>query len=390
MSRHYAPGPVPSLEEFESLWTAWDIATKSMIPQEELLSRPIRLRNCLVFYLGHIPTFLGKYSSPLIMSCSNKTDIHITRATRGSPTEPKSYPLIFERGIDPDVDNPEQCHAHSELPKEWPSVGEISNFQESVRNRVRHILKQGMQKNDRSLSEALWIGFEHEALHLETFLYMLLQSEKTLPPLGVVTPDFKRMASEAKTNAVSNEWFTVPQTRILIGLDDDPDCGRVPNHSFGWDNEKPPRAADVPAFSARGRPITNAEYAAYLEQNRISSIPSSWETKSTGPTGSTEVKSTNPTQTNGIRNTIPSAEYLNGLSIRTVFGLIPLEFCLDWPVMASYNELAAYAEWMNCRIPNFEEVKSLYKHSAELKSDGIRSFGNGNRLVNIQLSSEIC
>lgn len=55
----YAAHPVPSLQEFQSLWTAWDIATKSMVPREELLSQPIKLRNALIFYLGHIPTFSG-------------------------------------------------------------------------------------------------------------------------------------------------------------------------------------------------------------------------------------------------------------------------------------------------------------------------------------------
>jgi len=56
----YAEHPIPSLEDFESLWRAWDVVTKAMIPQEELLSKPIKLRNALIFYLGHIPTFLGK------------------------------------------------------------------------------------------------------------------------------------------------------------------------------------------------------------------------------------------------------------------------------------------------------------------------------------------
>lgn len=56
----YAAHPVPTINEWKSLWTAWDIATKSMVPREELLSQPIKLRNALIFYLGHIPTFLGQ------------------------------------------------------------------------------------------------------------------------------------------------------------------------------------------------------------------------------------------------------------------------------------------------------------------------------------------
>ena len=61
----YAAQSTPSFEEFQSLWTAWDIVTKAMVPREELLSKPIKLRNALIFYLGHIPTFLGQYSTCL-------------------------------------------------------------------------------------------------------------------------------------------------------------------------------------------------------------------------------------------------------------------------------------------------------------------------------------
>ena len=96
----YALTPTPSLDEFGKLWAAWDLVTRWMIPEKELLSKPIKLRNCCLFYLGHIPAFL---------------DIHLARATDGILTEPASYRQIFERGIDPDVENPELCHAHSEV-----------------------------------------------------------------------------------------------------------------------------------------------------------------------------------------------------------------------------------------------------------------------------------
>src|ERR1051326_582408 len=106
----YAQNAVPSLDDWHRLWAAWDAVTLDMIPKDELLSKPIKLRNACIFYLGHIPTFL---------------DIHLTRATRSPPTEPASYQRIFERGIDPDVENPELCHDHSEIPDTWPPLEEI-------------------------------------------------------------------------------------------------------------------------------------------------------------------------------------------------------------------------------------------------------------------------
>lgn len=54
----YAPAPVPSLEEWKQLWDIWDLVTTKMIPPDALMEQPIPLRNPLLFYLGHIPTFL--------------------------------------------------------------------------------------------------------------------------------------------------------------------------------------------------------------------------------------------------------------------------------------------------------------------------------------------
>ena len=62
--KDYASSPVPILNDWQQLWSAWDIVTRSMIPTDELLNKPIKLRNDLILYLGHIPTFAGRESCP--------------------------------------------------------------------------------------------------------------------------------------------------------------------------------------------------------------------------------------------------------------------------------------------------------------------------------------
>lgn len=89
-------------------------------------------------------------------------DIHLTRATNGHPTEPGYYHLIFERGIDPDVENPEICHDHSEIPTEWPAVEDILSFRAHVCKRITSLYTNGEAWSDRKVGRALWIGFEHE------------------------------------------------------------------------------------------------------------------------------------------------------------------------------------------------------------------------------------
>jgi len=50
------PGNIPTLEEWDRLWTAWDMVTLQMIPYEMLHQKPIDLRHKCLFYIGHIPT----------------------------------------------------------------------------------------------------------------------------------------------------------------------------------------------------------------------------------------------------------------------------------------------------------------------------------------------
>lgn len=211
----YAGTTVPTLADWKGLWKAWDTVTRGMIPEEELLDKPIKLRNACIFYLGHIPTFL---------------DIQLKKATKQPLCEPSYYSQIFERGIDPDVDNPEQCHDHSEIPDEWPPLDEILIYQDRVRAKVGRMYDSG--KIPRNVGRALWIGFEHEIMHLETLLYILLQSDKTLPPTSVM-PDFEADARQAEAARVPNQWFRIPSQAITIGLDDPEDNSGDDNH-FGW------------------------------------------------------------------------------------------------------------------------------------------------------------
>lgn len=214
----YAASTVPSLHDWEGLWAAWDTVTKGMLPDEELNEKPIKLRNACIFYLGHIPTFL---------------DIQLTKTTGEPPTSPAAYYGIFERGIDPDVDNPEHCHAHSEIPDEWPPVDEITAYQGRVHARLQKLYENGSENIPRGVARAIWVAFEHEVMHIETLLYMMLQSDRTLPPPHTAIPDFKKLAQKAYETRVPNEWFDVPEQTITLGMDDAED-GTDPNVHFGW------------------------------------------------------------------------------------------------------------------------------------------------------------
>lgn len=76
-----SPFGVPSVQDWENMWSAWDFITRRMIPPSMLFEKPIDLRHICLFYLGHIPTFL---------------DIHMSRLLEQPHTEPEEFKYIFE------------------------------------------------------------------------------------------------------------------------------------------------------------------------------------------------------------------------------------------------------------------------------------------------------
>ena len=196
-------------------------------------------------------------------------------------------------------------------------------------------------------------------MHLETLLYMLLQSNETRPPGQV--PDFELLADHAQVARVPNEWIKVPASTISHGLND-PENDNGPDRYFGWDSEKPERFITVPAFEAQARPLTNGDYAYFLEQTGQDKLPASWAAmdRVNPPEAKLQVNG-NGTYLNGASPSLTNA-YLNGKSVRTVYGPVPLPQALDWPISASYDELARCASWMNGRIPTAEEVRSIYNY----------------------------
>ncbi|KAJ6262544.1 hypothetical protein Dda_3355 [Drechslerella dactyloides] len=335
----FAKSPCPTVEDWEALWKTWDAVTLSMVRPDQYLVKPIDLRNPIIFYLGHIPTFL---------------DVQLARAMGSSVTGPKSYPSIFQRGIDPDVDDPSKCHAHSDIPEAWPALEDIKQFQLRLREKVRSLYREAavMPVN---VQRAIWLGFEHEIMHLETLLYMLLQHELTLPPPGVPAPDFRAEYTLDSTKPSEGEtWMQISGRNVTLGTEDHEEDGGY----FTWDNEKPSIQKSVASFEAFSRPITNGEYAVYLHAINSKEFPKSWSLDGRNALTDTISK---------VDESIAVPEAFKGLFVKTVFGPVPLTYAQHWPVIASYDELNGCAKWMGGRLPTREELQVIYDHVEVVK-----------------------
>ncbi|KAJ3061194.1 hypothetical protein HDU99_005639, partial [Rhizoclosmatium hyalinum] len=255
-------------------------------------------------------------------------------------TEPVSYTEIFERGIDPDINDPSIVHPHSKVPDTWPTLSEILEYSEKCKTRIRKHLRDhesGAVPTSGPLARILWMSYEHYAMHLETFLYMLVQSPNCLPPKGIQAPVhlFRKHTSPVKPIAPATlRPISFPQgaTSLSIGHNDaeNDDNARtnIANHEFGWDNEHPLRNIQIPpqilsnTIKVQSRKVTIGEYAAFLSTTpspNPSLIPSSW------------------TPTSGT------------YTVKTVFGPVPYTRVLNWPANVSYDQAAAYAKYISTK-----------------------------------------
>jgi L-histidine Nalpha-methyltransferase / hercynylcysteine S-oxide synthase len=331
------PG-VPSEHAWNQLWKSWDLVTQTVLTKDMMFERPIALRHFFIFYIGHIPAFL---------------DIQISRALEESYTEPTEYVDIFERGIDPDMDDPSICNPHSEVPvnpEDWPKLDAIIEYSHRVRQRVRSLMQDcatGKRHMTKRLGRIIWLTHEHEAMHLETLLYMLVQSPNIHTPSGVKATSWDIHATTTLSNA---PLHMVHAGSVTVGHDDierlDDDQDLTPGNEFGWDNENPKRQVAVNSFKIQSRPVTNGEYYTYLkESDLLDKMPCSWLRSEDGQ-----------------------------LMVKTVFGPCPLEAAADWPVSVSGYQAEAYAASKGMRLPTEHELihfREQYQHHKDVKAPNI-------------------
>lgn len=337
---------IPTASEWSKVWSSWDTITLTMISRKLLHQKPIDLRHICLFYIGHIPAFVD------IMLMKTLPDLEPIDA---------HYNNIFERGIDPHVDDPTQCHAHSEVPQkeeDWPRVEEILAYRELVMKRVEdiyHDVASGKRGMDRRLARTLRMTLEHIELHQETLLYMLAQSPNTLPPKDVSLPDWASLTrhwdeqdlqqggQEARESLL---YFKADVVDLGHHDDDAEDLdirttrlskdvsslnAQLAHPEFGWDNETPVRKVQTGAFSIMATPVNNEQYASFLKATGSSDYPSSWiqdPSSSTSP-----------------------------FSVRTVFGPVPMSVARLWPVQSSGSQLRKYAAWKGGRLPTHAELR---------------------------------
>jgi len=279
------------------------------------LAQPIALRHPFIFYLGHLPAFAWN---------------HIGSALLGRPSFSEAFDLLFSRGIDPDVDDPSHCHAHPEVPDQWPALEQVAGYRDRVREAIRgaadavaalaptHL----MAREGRVFSMVI----EHELMHQETLLYML----QRLPLDLKVKPAWLPRYVTAPGQPVGK--IEVPAGPVGIGA-------RFEDLPFGWDNEFSWTETTVPAFRIDGTPVTNGQFSRFVEDDGYRR-PELWSDEDLIWRGEEAVEHPMVWELRDGR-----------WMYRTLFDYLPLDAVADWPVYVSLAEARAFARWRGERLP---------------------------------------
>jgi ergothioneine biosynthesis protein EgtB len=289
-----------------------------MIDPAAYYTRPISLRNPIVFYEGHLPAF---------------SLIAFVKRGLGGTAVDERLERLFERGIDPD--SVDHAVPRSGAQTIWPSREDVLEFGRRVDAVILDALASatfdlsGSQHRAMKRGEAVFTALEHEAMHQETLLYMwhrLPHAQKT-PPTAV----------RYETGEPPDQ-SSVPIPSGLVTLGADPDA--IP---FGWDNEFGEERVHVDAFEIDAHSTTNREFLAFLEAGGYRArdlwSDAGWAWR----------------ETEGVEH--PTFWVRDGARWcwRGMFENIPLPDA--WPVYVSYEEAAAFARWRGRRLPTEAEYQ---------------------------------
>jgi len=284
----------------------------ALIADDAYYSRPITLRNPIVFYEGHLAAFS--------INTLIKKALH-------QPGIDDELEVLFARGIDPEL-----SPSDDNLRALWPSRDRVATYVREADARLREALTSATLDvpGDPFLNrgEAVYTIIEHEEMHQETLQYIWHR----LPFALKRRPAGLRLLTEGHIPV--HEEVAIPAGIATLGAA----RGEIP---FGWDNEFPSLTVNVPAFAIDRHDVSNGEFLEFVAaggyENEALWTPDGWAWR----------------QSAAVEHPL-FWERLDGRWMwRGMFDLVALPE--SWPVYVSHAEATAFARWRGRRLPTEPE-----------------------------------
>ncbi|XP_072429820.1 uncharacterized protein [Chiloscyllium punctatum] len=378
------------LEYFENTYDLDETLFSALKDESSFYLCPDRLRLPLIFYFCHPPVL---YINKLLLTGLIKEQVN------------PSFEALFETGVDEmSWDDTENYRMGGSF--NWPSLLECVEYRRKVRAIVRKVIQETPLELPVTVDSpwwALFIGLEHERIHLETSSVLIRQLPIHLveKPLG-----WRYASSSSGLEAFDNPLIKIPTSQVAYGK---------PRNfpSYGWDNEYGQMTTIVPDFEASKYLIMNGEYLKFVQAGgygkkvywtkegwewrkfRQAHHPTFWvctkgcksgcgaalasyshcqpdkATKTSGEAGCTE-EPPSGNQNGWCLNGIEEEE-LPEYRYRAMFDILPMPW--DWPVEVNYHEAKAFCTWKGSgyRLPTEAEHHLMRDGSKKPLGDGIMS-----------------
>ncbi|MCB1825634.1 MAG: 5-histidylcysteine sulfoxide synthase, partial [Candidatus Competibacteraceae bacterium] len=314
-----------ALDYFDNGWTLTEVLFSGLKGEEAFFRPPYHhLRHPMIFYYGHPPTlYINKLRvAGLIDQALNPY-----------------YERLFETGVDE-----MRWDDMSKNEMRWPSIQEVHAYRRQVYRIVRRLIEThpGLETGHPPITQghplwALFMGFEHERIHLETSAVLIHELPLTLVQRPAEWPDPHPSARRAEATDFppragrefpANDLINVPEQPVTLGKPAD-------WPSYGWDNEYGRRETTVRTFQASRHLVSNGEFHAFVAAGGYS------ERRYWSETG---------WQWRAFRNVkwptfwMPDGPAgLHRYRLRTLFETIAMPW--NWPVEVNHHEARAYCAW---------------------------------------------
>ncbi len=347
---------------FDNGWTLTEMLFSALKDAEGFYRPPYHgLRHPLIFYYVH-PAVLYINKLRLAKLIDAPIDAY--------------FESLFETGVD---EMSWDDMSKNEI--EWPTLFDAHAYRRKAYAKIAELIESHPELADGHQSItmehplwALFMGFEHERIHLETSSVLmrelpvhLLERPAAFAPLAPRQAAASLQSSSTLESSAS-DFQEIEATSVRLGKPKD-------HPSYGWDNEYGKRSINLRPFQAGRSLITNADFLAFVEaggyfEDRLWSetgrrwksfrnvkFPTFWVPD--GPAGSNQFK------------------------LRTIFEVIDMP--LDWPCLVNYHEAKAFCRWRSevdnrhYRLPSEAEHQAMRRHE---------SIGETGRNLELQFSSE--
>lgn len=346
------------LDYFQNSWALTEVLFSGLKNDDAFYYVPYhQLRHPLIFYYAH-PAVL--YVNKLRLAGLLDKPINAY------------FEQLFEIGVDE-----MRWDDISKNTMQWPTVTEVKAYRQTVCNAIINLIKTYPDLDGALITMqhplwALFMGFEHERIHLETSSVLMRELPLQLLVKPNAWPEYDELqATSLKPIVIKdyplNELVEVKVQTVVIGKPAD-------YPTYGWDNEYGSRVMHIDAFRASEYLISNGEFFEFVKSGGYQD-PSVWSDEGWKWRTFRNIK--HPTFWVPVG---PAG--LHQYDLRLIFEVVPMQWML--PVNVNYHEAKAYCAWRSKK----DKTTLPYRLLTEAEHHALRDVNTTAENLNLAYGAE--